>query len=112
MTYIKRAEKTSAQIRYGFGNNRFSTFIHKYDNKPFSVQYDEELSDDFTDELKKNGLSLIISGISLDNFIDHKLLYYESLNCLIYKGICEKLGFESKALHIGSDSFTRGLSLF
>ena len=97
---------------YGFGNNRFSTFIHKYDNKPFSVQYDEELSDDFTDELKKNGLSLIISGISLDNFIDHKLLYYESLNCLIYKGICEKLGFESKALHIGSDSFTRGLSLF
>ncbi|MCQ4021761.1 MULTISPECIES: hypothetical protein [unclassified Ruminococcus] len=95
-----------------FGMNRFSTLIHKYDNKPFSIQYDEKIRNEFTVELKQDGLSHIIDGYTLDSFIDHKLLYFESLNCLIYKGICEKLEFEPKDLNIGSKSLSSGLSLF
>lgn len=97
---------------FGFGMNRFSTLIHKYDSSSFSIQKVDNLSKVFNEELKQKGLSLIISGISLDNFIDNKLLYFESLSCLIYKGICEKLEFKPKDLHIGSNTFTRGLSLF
>ena len=97
---------------FGFRKNCFSTLIHKYDNMPFSIQCVGDLSNKFTEELKEAGLSHIIDGMTLDNFIDNKLLYYESLSCLIYKGICEKLEFKPKDLHIGSNTFTRGLSLF
>ena len=92
--------------------NRFLTIIHKYNNEPFSIQCDESISQEYTKEAKENGLSNIISGIQLDDFIDNKMLYYESLNCLMYSGICEKLEFKPKDLHIGSNTFTRGLSLF
>ena len=94
------------------GINRFLTIIHKYNNKPFSIQCDESINQEFTEEAKEKGLSNIICGILLDDFIDNKMLYYESLNCLMYNGICEKMGFKPKDLHIGSNTFTRGLSLF
>ena len=95
-----------------FGINRFSTLIHKYKNKPFSIHRDDGINKDFTEQLKQNGLTNIIDTGSLDSFLDHKLLYFESLNCLVYKGICEKLGYKTKNLHIGSEPFTIGLDLF
>ena len=95
-----------------FGINRFSTLIHKYKNKPFSIHRDDGINKDFTEQLKQNGLTNIIDTGSLDSFLDHKLLYFESLNCLVYKGICEKLGYKPKNLHIGSEPFTIGLDLF
>lgn len=95
-----------------FGINRFSTLIHKYKNKPFSIHRDDGINKEFTEQLKQNGLTNIIDTGSLDSFLDHKLLYFESLNCLMYKGICEKLGYKTKNLHIGSEHFTIGLDLF
>ena len=73
---------------------------------------DESIGFEFTDEAQKNGISNIKSGSTLDDFIDNKLLYFESLNCLIYKGICEKLGFKPESLKIGSGNLTRELSIF
>lgn len=83
------------------GLNRFYNVIHKYKNTPFSIQYADNLSREFTEEAKQSGLSSIMTGVHFDEFIDHKLLYYESLRCLIYEGICEELGFKAKGLRIG-----------
>lgn len=95
-----------------FPINHFFTLFHKYPNNPFEVYNDESIGFEFTDEAQKNGISNIKSGSTLDDFIDNKLLYFESLNCLIYKGICEKLGFKPESLKIGSGNLTRGLSIF
>lgn len=99
-------------LNCGFSMNRFSTLVHKYENQLFSIKHDDKINNKFTEELKQNGLTHIIDGISLDRFIDHKLLYYDSINCLMYEGICTKLGFKAKSLNVGLKNSSNELSIF
>lgn len=90
----------------------FYTLFHKYPNNSFDIINDDSINFGFTDEARKNGISNIKTNSTLDDFIDNKLLYFESLICLIYTGICEKLDFEPEPLKMRTVNYGKGLSIF
>ena len=110
--YNKKLIYKNYNSKSNYPTNHFYTLFHIYPNNSLDIYNDESINFEFSDEAKKNGVSNIKSGTTLDDFIDNKLLYFESLNCLIYKGICEKLEFKPEPLKIGAGNLSRGLSIF
>jgi len=83
----------------------FSTVVREYRSNTFSVIYNPECNDSFTDEDREKGLLYIHSGILVSRFLQRKSLFYDSVRCLLYQGICKELGYECKGLSIGGMRF-------
>lgn len=83
----------------------FSTVVREYSSNTFSVIHNPECSDSFTDEDRANGLLYIHSGYLVSRFLQRKALFYDSVRCLLYQGICSGLGYECHGLSIGGMRF-------
>lgn len=92
-----------------FSNGRsgpwFSSVVREYDSKAFSVVYNPECSKTFNEEDKNNGLLSIHSGFLIERFLQRKKLFYDSVRCLLYQGICEELGYETRGLSFDGISY-------
>lgn len=76
----------------------FSTIVREYDFKDFVVVHNPVCSESFSDEDKENGLLCIHSGFLIERFLQRKRMFYDSVRCLLYQGICKELGCKSKKL--------------
>ena len=77
----------------------FSTIIGEYDFKDFMIVHNPVCSESFRDLDKENGLLCIHSGFGTERFLQRKRLFYDSVRCLLYQGICKELGFETRGLN-------------
>lgn len=57
-------------------------------NKGNTIQEDDE----------EKGLVLFSTGRTLQDFLDRRMLFTDSIHCLLYQGVCEELGYECKGL--------------
>lgn len=76
----------------------FSTTVREYNYKDFIIGHNPECSDSFNDEDKGNGLLYIHDGFLIERFLQRKRLFYDSVRCLLYQGICKELGYKSRGL--------------
>ena len=104
--YNFRTSKASPMLAY------LVDVVHCYQSQQFEIIYDASIGDRMPDIEKWNGALRFISGIHLDAFLDGKLLYYESLMCLLYEGVCRELKIQPEDLDPGDDCRSRKISLF
>ena len=107
--YVYRCEgkaRESGQLAY------VSSTVHVYPESAFQVFRDDGIEDDFTEATKNKGIERIISGLIFDEFLAGKSLYYDSICCLLYEGVCRELGYKPERLSIQKSSFLSGLLLF
>ena len=84
---------------YRFGNllHLFSVILYCPESS-FTIIHDKSIITEFTEENKKRGVARISSGMMLDDFLSGKALFYNSILCLLYQGICNELGFKPQGL--------------
>ena len=69
-----------------------------------SIQYSPvDLSVDFTEEDKQNGIISIISSLQPAEFVrdSQKTLFYDGIRCWMYQGICNAMGIKAEGITIG-----------
>lgn len=76
----------------------FSTIVREYDFKDFVIIHNPVCAETFSDEDKENGLLCIHSGFLIERFLQRKRMFYDSIRCLLYQGICKELGYKSRGL--------------
>lgn len=76
----------------------FSTIVREYKSNIFEIINKQGCSKGFSDEDNKNGLLYVRKGVLIERFLQRKKLFYDSVRCLLYQGICKELGFESRGL--------------
>lgn len=82
-----------------FGNTIFLTIESQhYQDRQFSLQMDSSCTSEFPDSNVPEGLLSTCSSASIQRFIQKRRLYYDSICCLLYRGICKGLGFEEGSL--------------
>lgn len=89
------------------GNNlgpSLSNIIRKYADRTFSIINNPSITEAFDDEEKKRGLKTISSGLLFERFLQRRTMLFDSINCLLYKGVCEGLGVECQSLSVDGDS--------
>lgn len=94
----------------GLGRFFFSSVINEYENKEFSIMYNPKVQKEFSEIDTNNELLFIRKGFTIEQFIQRKQLFHNSINCLLYKGVCTALGFKYESLDF--DSKGHGLKLF
>ena len=85
-----------------------SSVVHVYPDSSFQILRDDSIGTDFNDTNRSHGVS---TGRLFDSFLTGKALYYDSICCLLYEGICKELGYKPERLNI-SNGLGIGLSLF
>ncbi len=83
----------------------FTTIAREYSSNTLSVIQNSECNDSFTDEDRKKGLLCVHSGRLVSHFLQRRALYYDSVRCLLYQGLCEELGYECQGLSIDGMRF-------
>ena len=89
----------------------FSIILYCSDTS-FQIIRDDSIVGEFTEENKKLGVERIINGFMLDGFLTGKALFYNSISCLLYQGICRELKFKPEKLKILKSGSSTGLLLF
>ena len=77
---------------------QFSYFIWplcKYESDSFSIAYDSYCPEDFD---VKNPPVSIRHTLFFEEFLARKTPLYDGLHCLLYKGVCDALGFKAEGL--------------
>lgn len=69
-----------------------------YQAKNFSIQMEPSLTLDFPNDDIPEGLMSATGSMSIGMFVQRRKLYYDSICCLLYRGICKGLEFEEKDL--------------
>lgn len=69
-----------------------------YSSKKLSIQMNPFCTSDFPDGKVPDGLISTTGSATIQRFIQHRNLYYDSICCLLYRGICKGLEFEEKDL--------------
>ena len=72
-----------------------STTICKYESDSFSIAYDSYCPEDFDVE---NPPVSIQHTLFFEEFLSRKTPLYDGLHCLLYKGVCDALGFKAEGL--------------
>ncbi|MBR5292145.1 MAG: hypothetical protein IKU32_04420 [Clostridia bacterium] len=90
----------------------FSSILWKYSDSDFTITYNPEIKNEFIDEAKTAGLKRITEGNLFDEFLRRKTLFYDSLTCLLYNGLCDGLQIKRENLSINGWYTSRGISLF
>ena len=72
-----------------------STTICKYESDSFSIAYDSYCPEDFD---VKNPPVSIRHTLFFEEFLARKTPLYDGLHCLLYKGVCDALGFKAEGL--------------
>lgn len=67
--------------------------------KNFSIQMEPSLTLDFPNDDIPEGLMSATGSMSIGMFVQRRKLYYDSICCLLYRGICKGLEFEEKICH-------------
>ena len=89
-----------------------TSILWEYSDDGFTISYNPEIKNEFTDEAKVAGLKCIAEGRLFDEFLSRKTLFYDSLTCLLYNGLCDGLQIERESLSINGWYTSRGISLF
>lgn len=78
-----------------FENTNFLTIESQhYQGEKFSLQMDSSCTSELSYPNIPEGLLSTCSSESIQRFIQNRRLYYDSICCLLYRGICKGLGFE------------------
>ena len=82
------------------------TTARRYESVDFSVTYNPNISDNFQEGDNESELLLVGKGRTLQDFLHRRMLFTDSIHCLLYQGICEELGIECKGINCGGISLT------
>lgn len=113
-TFDKLLEKNKYKFRGHFEykneyfkEGNFGTYltnvIHKYNDDNFSIVHKDSITSEFLEEYRIQGVQSIHSGLIFERMLQRKTPYYDSLSCLLYKGICIGLGINPERLHLNND---------
>ena len=69
-----------------------------YSSKKLGIQMNPFCTSDFPDGNVPEGLISTTGSATIQRFIQQKNLYYDSICCLLYRGVCKGLEFEEKDL--------------
>lgn len=69
-----------------------------YQDQQFSLQMNSSCTSEFPYSNVPKGLLSTCSSASIQRFIQKRRLYYDSICCLLYRGICKGLGFKEDDL--------------
>ncbi len=75
-----------------------SSIIREYDSNIFTVTHNPHCSESISEEDKLDGLLFIRTSILIERFLQRKMLFYDGVRCLLYHGICKKLGYDNHGL--------------
>ncbi len=98
-----RFEYKNVDIREGKSGPWLSNVIRKYSDKKLIIVNNPNVGNKFNDEDRDNGLLSIQNGLTFGRFLYRKCMIYESLNCLLYKGVCNGLGIKCESLSVEHD---------
>lgn len=112
--YISLYDKLFANRKY-FNNGKFeyaikvensgigniSNCIRKYKHDSFIITKSDYAYEELQKYTNEDDLKGISSGICFEFFIQKKMLFYDSLRCLLYQGICRGLGVKCNGLIVG-----------
>lgn len=74
------------------------TTARRYKSQDFSVTFNSSISNTIQEDDEEKGLVLLSTGRTLQDFLDRRMLFTDSIHCLLYQGVCEELGYECKGL--------------
>lgn len=80
--------------------------IHKYDNSVFLIKHNPSITADSSNLKSGTGIKSIIHGSIFGDFLQRKSLFYDSINCLLYEGVCKELNIKNQGLSIDGKSMT------
>lgn len=69
-----------------------------YSSKKLGIQMNPFCTADFPDGNVPDDLISTTGSAMIQRFIQHRNLYYDSICCLLYRGVCKGLEFEEKDL--------------
>lgn len=98
--FTGKFEYKNIDIREGLGGPWLSNIIHKYTDKSLSIINNVQITEKLTRLNRENGPASIASGLYFERFLQRKTLFYDSINCLLYEGICKGLDVECQRLSI------------
>ncbi len=102
--FCGRFEYKNVDCREGHSGPWLSNIIHEYNDNNFSLTYNANITEDFTDENKSNGLKSVHSGLIFERLLQRQTPIYDSLTCLLYEGVCKGLGIKAHSLSMNHDS--------
>ncbi len=73
--------------------------VLKYDSNILEIEADKSIDNFSTNVLKERKAKAFSSGFSISAFLNDKYLY-NSLRCIMYEGICDKLGIKCKGMNM------------
>ena len=82
------------------------TTTRRYKSESFSVTYNPNISDDIQEGDDEQELLLLDKGRTLQDFLYRRMLFTDSIHCLLYQGICEELGIECEGISCSGISLT------
>lgn len=82
------------------------TTARRYKSESFSVTYNPNISDDIQEGDDEKELLLLDKGRTLQDFLYRRMLFTDSIHCLLYQGICEELGIECEGISCSGISLT------
>lgn len=107
--YIYKCEGKASEYRqYAY----VESTVHYCPSSSFEIIHDPSITEDFDDPTREKGVERISSGLILDDFLSGKSLFYDSICCLLYEGLCQELGFKPERLSLQKSSSVKGLLLF
>lgn len=107
--YIYKCEGKESEYRqYAY----VESTVHYCPSSGFEIIHDPGITEDFDDPTREKGVERISSGLILDDFLSGKSLFYDSICCLLYEGLCQELGFKPERLSLQKSSSVKGLLLF
>ena len=96
--YNRKFEYCNKYASNDYRGPKLSSVVREYESNSFSVIYNPDCSDSFSDEDKENGLLSIHNGLLIERFLRRKRLFYDAVRCLLYQGICRELEYETRGL--------------
>ncbi len=89
-----------------------SSVLHVYSDSSFQILRDDGIEMIFSDTMRSLGIERTSVGRLFDDFLAGKTLYYDSICCLLYEGVCRELGYKPEKLRIQTSNSGIGLLLF
>lgn len=104
--FTGKFEYKNIDFRNGKGGPWLSNIVHKYSSKTFSIIHNPLITDDTSILDKGDGIVSVESGLVFERFLQRKTLFYDSINCLLYEGVCKELGIKRMRLSIDGQSMS------
>ena len=77
-------------------------YIRKYYDHSFTIKNSNIAYNELGTWNEEDQLESISNGHIIESLIKNKKLYYDSIRCLLYQGICKALDLKSEGIYVGS----------